>query len=60
MKEYCFYIDSTPTHSYMNCLYKYPQREFPYRDLVETDGRRTRRGHAAEKRSVEPAIENLP
>ena len=35
VKEYYFYIDSTPTHSYMKYLYKYPQREFPYRDLVE-------------------------
>jgi hypothetical protein len=41
-KEYYFYIDSTPTHSYMKYLYKYPQREFPYRDLVETNRRRTR------------------
>ncbi len=42
VKEYYFYIDSTPTHSYMKYLYKYPQREFPYRDLVETNGRRSR------------------
>src|SRR5690349_23581805 len=42
VKEYYFYIDSTPTHSYMKYLYKYPQREFPYRDLVETNARRTR------------------
>jgi hypothetical protein len=42
VKEYYFYLDSTPTHSYMKYLYKYPQREFPYRDLVETNGRRTR------------------
>ncbi|MFL6353404.1 MAG: MGH1-like glycoside hydrolase domain-containing protein [Bryobacteraceae bacterium] len=41
-KEYYFYIDSTPTHSYMKYLYKYPQREFPYRDLVETNRRRSR------------------
>src|SRR4026208_1961754 len=31
VKEYYFYIDSTPTHSYMKYLYKYPQREYPYR-----------------------------
>ena len=37
VKEYYFYLDSTPTHSYMKYLYKYPQREFPYRDLVETN-----------------------
>ena len=42
VKEYYFYVDSTPTHSYMKYLYKYPQREFPYRDLVETNRRRTR------------------
>jgi hypothetical protein len=42
VKEYYFYIDSTPTHSYMKYLYKYPQREYPYRDLVETNSRRSR------------------
>ncbi|MCJ7445786.1 MAG: hypothetical protein MUO26_14915 [Methanotrichaceae archaeon] len=41
VKEYYFYIDSTPTHSYMKYLYKYPQQEFPYRDLVETNRRRS-------------------
>ena len=42
VKEYYFYLDSTPTHSYMKYLYKYPQQEFPYRDLVETNSRRSR------------------
>ena len=42
VKEYYFYLDSTPTHSYMKYLYKYPQREFPYGDLVKTNGRRSR------------------
>jgi hypothetical protein len=42
VKEYYFYLDSTPTHSYMKYLYKYPQQEFPYRDLVETNHRRSR------------------
>ena len=42
VKEYYFYLDSTPTHSYMRYLYKYPQAEFPYRDLVETSQRRSR------------------
>jgi hypothetical protein len=42
VKEYYFYLDSTPTHSYMKYLYKYPQREFPYRDLVETNRNRSR------------------
>ena len=42
VKDYWFYLDSTPTHSYLKCLYKYPQREFPYTDLVATNGRRGR------------------
>jgi hypothetical protein len=42
VKEYYFYLDSTPTHSYMKYLYKYPQREYPYRDLVETNRHRSR------------------
>jgi hypothetical protein len=42
VKEYYFYLDSTPTHSYMKYLYKYPQREYPYSDLVETNRRRSR------------------
>jgi hypothetical protein len=40
VKEYYFYLDSTPTHSYMKYLYKYPQRRFPYEDLVRTNGAR--------------------
>ncbi len=35
VKEYYFYLDSTPTHSYMKALYKYPQAEFPYQQLLE-------------------------
>jgi hypothetical protein len=42
VKEYYFYLDSTPTHSYMKYLYKYPQTAFPYSDLVETNRRRGR------------------
>jgi len=42
VKEYYFYLDSTPTHSYMKYLYKYPHREYPYLDLVETNRRRSR------------------
>jgi hypothetical protein len=42
VKEYWFYLDSTPTHSYLKCLYKYPQRAFPYTDLVATNGRRSK------------------
>ena len=42
LKEYYFYLDSTPTHSYMKYLYKYPQAAFPYVDLIETNRRRNR------------------
>src|SRR2546425_796993 len=42
VKEYYFYLDSTPTHSYMKWLYKYPQAEFPYQQLVEETRRRGR------------------
>ena len=42
VKEYYFYLDSTPTHSWMRFLYKYPQAEFPYRRLVEENVRRSR------------------
>src|SRR4029434_8671060 len=42
VKECYFSVDSTPTHSYMKFLYKYPHAAFPYADLVQTNGRRTR------------------
>jgi len=42
VKEYYFYLDNTPTHSYMKALYKYPQAEFPYGRLVEENRRRGR------------------
>jgi hypothetical protein len=42
VKEYYFYLDSTPTHSYMKCLYKYLHAAYPYADLVETNQRRSR------------------
>src|SRR4026208_187317 len=42
VKEYYFYLDSTPTHSYMKSLYKYPQSAYPYLDLIETNRRRSR------------------
>jgi hypothetical protein len=48
VKECYFYLDSTPTHSYMRALYKYPQREFPYRRLLEENERR---------RKVDPELE---
>lgn len=42
VKEYYYYLDNTPTHSYMKMLYKYPQSEFPYSQLVEENSRRTK------------------
>jgi Glycosyl hydrolase family 63 C-terminal domain len=42
VKEQYFYLDSTPTHSYMRMLYKYPQAEFPYRQLIEENQKRGR------------------
>ena len=44
VKEYYFYLDATPTHSYMKWLYKYPQREYPYGWLVEENRRRGGQG----------------
>ena len=44
VKEYWFYLDSTPTHSYLKCQYKYPQRAFPYMDLISTNARRGKAG----------------
>jgi hypothetical protein len=43
VKEYYFYLDSTPTHSFMKLLYKYPQRAYPYERLLEENRRRDRR-----------------
>src|SRR5436305_1821197 len=42
VKEYYFFLDNTPTHSYMKALYKYPQRAYPYTDLVATNRNRSR------------------
>jgi hypothetical protein len=42
VKEYYFYLDSTPTHAYMKYLYKYPQAAFPYNDLVQTNRNRSK------------------
>jgi hypothetical protein len=44
VKEYYYYLDSTPTHSYMKYLYKYPQAEFPYRWLIDENRRRAGKG----------------
>src|SRR5262245_7899855 len=48
LKEYYFYLDSTPTHSYMKYLYKYPQEKFPYAWLVDENRRRGGRGYEFE------------
>jgi hypothetical protein len=48
VKEYYFYLDSTPTHSYMKYLYKYPQTSFPYQQLLDVNRERGR-----EKREFE-------
>ncbi len=42
VKEYYFYLDSTPTHSYMKWLYKYPQKAYPYTQIVETNRHRSK------------------
>ena len=42
VKDYYFFLDNTPTHSYMKALYKYPQSEYPYQNLIEENARRTR------------------
>ena len=42
VKELYYYLDNTPTHSYMKYMYKYPQAEFPYEELIETNRKRTR------------------
>ena len=54
VKEYYFYLDSTPTHSYMRYLYKYPQAAFPYNDLVETN--RWRGKHEAEYELLDTGV----
>ncbi|MBI2205122.1 MAG: glucosidase [Candidatus Rokubacteria bacterium] len=54
VKEYYFYLDSTPTHSYLKYLYKYPQAAFPYRRLVEENHPRGR--HAPEYELLDTGI----
>ena len=56
VKEYYFYLDNTPTHSYMKCLYKYPHAAYPYDDLVRTNGQRTR--HEMEYELLDTGIFN--
>jgi hypothetical protein len=54
VKEYYFYLDSTPTHSYMRYLYKYPQAAFPYADLIE--GNRHRNRHELEYELLDTGV----
>ena len=54
VKEYYFYVDNLPTHSYQRLLYKYPQAEFPYNDLVAVNRARSR--HELEYELVDTGI----
>src|SRR4029453_15617483 len=54
VKEYSFYLDSTPTHSYMKWLYKYPQRAYPYGELI--DANRNRGGGGREVELLDTGI----
>ena len=54
VKEYYFYLDSTPTHSYMKYLYKYPHSAYPYVDLIRTNGERGR--HAFEYELIDTGV----
>ena len=54
VKEYYFYLDSTPTHSYMKYLYKYPQSAYPYDDIVQTNRGRDR--HALEYELLDTGV----
>ena len=56
VKEYYFYLDSTPTHSYMKYLYKYPQHEFPYAKLIQEN--QQRQGQGPEFELVDTGIFN--
>ncbi len=48
VKEYYYYLDNTPTHSYMKMLYKYPQSQFPYSKLIEENNKRGKADHEYE------------
>jgi len=54
VKEYYFYLDNTPSHSYMKMLYKYPQAEFPYSELVEEN--RLRGGSGPEYELIDTGV----
>ncbi|GJM63624.1 MGH1-like glycoside hydrolase domain-containing protein [Persicobacter diffluens] len=56
VKEYYYYLDNTPTHSYMKWQYKYPQRAFPYDDLVAENGRRKADPHSMEYELMDTGV----
>lgn len=56
VKEYYFYQDNTPTHSYMKWLYKYPQKAFPYQDLIDENARRKQYPHSMEYELIDTGI----
>jgi hypothetical protein len=56
VKELYYYLDATPSHSYLKMLYKYPQREFPYAQLVEENGRRKGDGSQPEFELIDTGI----
>ena len=56
VKELYYYLDATPTHSYLKMLYKYPQREFPYAQLVEENARRKGDGSQPEFELLDTGI----
>ncbi|WP_025742019.1 MGH1-like glycoside hydrolase domain-containing protein [Aquimarina pacifica] len=58
VKEYYYYLDNTPTHSYMKWLYKYPQKAFPYNDLVTENGRRKADPHSFEYELMDTGVFN--
>ncbi len=58
VKEYYYYVDNTPTHSYMKWLYKYPQKAFPYADLVNENARRKSDPHSFEYELMDTGVFN--
>jgi hypothetical protein len=56
VKEYYFYLDNTPTHSYQKFLYKYPQREYPYANLIEENRRRCGQSSLSEYELLDTGI----
>jgi len=56
VKEYYFYLDNTPTHSYQKFLYKYPQREYPYANLIEENRRRSGQSSLSEYELLDTGI----